>query len=39
VWKLAMHIQRLHFSHWVAPLIPGDTDELRQSFTDDVRGG
>jgi hypothetical protein len=43
VWKLAMHIQRLHFSHWVEPLVPANTEGLRQDFTDEAwqtrRGG
>jgi hypothetical protein len=32
VWKLALHIQRIHQSFWVEPLVPRSVEGLRSSF-------
>jgi hypothetical protein len=32
VWKLARHIQRVHQSFWVEPLVPDSVEGLRASF-------
>jgi hypothetical protein len=34
VWKLAMHIQRIHNDYWVEPDVPTGIEHLRTSFTE-----
>jgi hypothetical protein len=35
VWRLAQRVVQLHRSHWVAPLIPTSTQELRNVFKEE----
>lgn len=37
LWKLAMHIQRIHSLYWVEPGVPPGIDGLRTSFDEEVR--
>lgn len=32
VWKLALHIRRMHSLYWVEPRVPHRVDELRTTF-------
>jgi hypothetical protein len=36
VWKLALHIQRIHSLYWVEPGIPDGVEGLRTSFTEEA---
>jgi hypothetical protein len=36
LWKLALHIQRIHTQYWVEPRIPAGVDDLRTSFDEGV---
>jgi hypothetical protein len=33
VWKLAMHVQRIHRFYWVEPNVPPGIEGLRTTFT------
>ncbi|MFC4070623.1 hypothetical protein [Actinoplanes subglobosus] len=37
VWKLAMHIQRIHARYRVLPAVPDGVEDLRASFTEATR--
>ncbi|GLY00195.1 MULTISPECIES: hypothetical protein [Actinoplanes] len=36
VWRLALHIQRLHSLYWVEPAVPGGVEGLRTSFAEEA---